>query len=91
MIDDDLILTDSHVILMHLCEKHQKEDSQLWPREYKERMKVTNMLLFEGTLIFRRDSEMLVSMERRAAKEIEREGRFSVYCQYYNTCVGLFD
>ena len=84
MIDDDLILTDSHVILMHLCEKHQKEDSLLWPREYKERIKVTNMLLFEGTLIFRRDSEMLVSMEGRAEKQIDMEQKFPIYFHEYD-------
>lgn len=57
------MLTDSHVILMHLCEKFQKDDSKLWPQLYKDRMQITNMLLFEASLIFRRDSEMMVSWD----------------------------
>ncbi|XP_037827653.1 glutathione S-transferase E14 [Lucilia sericata] len=71
LVDDDLVLTDSHVILMHLCEKYQKSDLNLWPRQYKERMQVTNMLLFEASLIFRRDSEMMSEIVRKTYANVD--------------------
>lgn len=65
--DGDLVLTDSHAILIHLCEKcpTSKTDSEesLWPsNNYADRMKVLNRLLFEGTLFFRRDSDVMVGI-----------------------------
>ncbi|XP_065368898.1 uncharacterized protein GstE14 [Calliphora vicina] len=71
LVDDDLVLTDSHVILMHLCEKYQKDNLKLWPQQYKERMQVTNMLLFEGSLIFRRDSEMMSEIVRKTYANVD--------------------
>jgi len=55
----DLVLTDSHAILIHLAEKYDKGGS-LWPQEHEERMKVLNLLLFECSFLFRRDSDFMV-------------------------------
>ncbi|KAI9577376.1 hypothetical protein GQX74_013619 [Glossina fuscipes] len=62
LVDGDLILTDSHAILIHFCEKYQKEQMNLWPKEYNERMKVLNMMLFEISVVFRRDSNFLLTI-----------------------------
>ncbi|KAH8254156.1 hypothetical protein KR032_008706 [Drosophila birchii] len=59
LVHGDLVLTDSHAILIHLAEKFD-EDGSLWPKEYNQRMKVLNLLLFECSFLFRRDSDFMV-------------------------------
>ncbi|KAI8117138.1 Glutathione S-transferase E14 [Lucilia cuprina] len=86
LVDDDLILTDSHVILMHLCEKYQKGDLNLWPQQYKERMQVTNMLLFEASLIFRRDSEMMSEIVRKTYANIDISYHQRKMHEIYDMC-----
>ncbi|KAM7342803.1 glutathione S-transferase E14-like [Cochliomyia hominivorax] len=86
LVDDDLILTDSHVILMHLCEKHQKSDSKLWPTLYKDRIQVTNMLLFEASLIFRRDSEMLSEIVRKTYANVDIKYHQRKMLEIYDMC-----
>ncbi|XP_039956134.1 glutathione S-transferase E14-like [Bactrocera tryoni] len=66
LVHDNLVITDSHIILTHLCEKFEKDskDEKLWPLSYEERIRVWNMLFFEGTVLFRRDSEFLSGIVR---------------------------
>ncbi|CAD7014497.1 unnamed protein product [Ceratitis capitata] len=66
LVHDELVITDSHIILMHLCEKFEKdsESEKLWPQEYVERIRVMNMLFFECSVLFRRDSEFLSGIVR---------------------------
>lgn len=58
--DNELILTDSHAILIHLCEKYGGPNSTLWPQN-PLRIKVLNKLFFSGCSFFRRDSDAMVS------------------------------
>uniref|UniRef100_A0A1B0GC83 Glutathione S-transferase n=1 Tax=Glossina morsitans morsitans TaxID=37546 RepID=A0A1B0GC83_GLOMM len=71
LIDGDLILTDSHAILIHFCEKYQKDEMNLWPKEYNERMKVLNMLLFEISIVFRRDSNFLSEVVHKSLANVD--------------------
>ncbi|XP_053962547.1 glutathione S-transferase E14-like [Anastrepha ludens] len=66
LVHNDLVITDSHPILMHICEKFEKsnEGEELWPRNYEERIRVLNMLFFECSVLFRRDSEFLSAIVR---------------------------
>ncbi|XP_061392705.1 glutathione S-transferase E14 [Musca vetustissima] len=73
LVDDDLTLTDSHAILIHLCEKYQTDDQDLWPREYKDRMKVLNLLLFSCSVVFRRDSDVMSDIVRKTYPKIDLE------------------
>ncbi|XP_073845436.1 glutathione S-transferase E14-like [Musca autumnalis] len=74
LVDDDLTLTDSHAILIHLCEKYQGGDLQLWPKDdYKERMQVLNLLLFSCSVVFRRDSDVMSDIVRKTFPKIDLE------------------
>uniref|UniRef100_A0A1I8N272 Uncharacterized protein n=1 Tax=Musca domestica TaxID=7370 RepID=A0A1I8N272_MUSDO len=73
LIHDDLTLTDSHAILIHLCEKYQRDDQDLWPRDYKERLKVLNLLLFSCSVVFRRDSDVMSEIVRKTFPKIDLE------------------
>lgn len=60
--DSSVTLTDSHAILVYLCENYSKEDSSLWPSDPIERINVLNKLFYSGTILFRRDSDAIVSI-----------------------------
>lgn len=60
--DDDVTLTDSHAILIYLCEKYGKHEPDLWPIDTIQRINVLNKLFYSGTLLFRRDSDAIVSI-----------------------------
>ncbi|XP_036331854.1 glutathione S-transferase E14 [Rhagoletis pomonella] len=73
LVHDNLIITDSHLILMHLCEKFENasEDEALWPRNYEQRIRVWNLLFFECSVLFRRDSEFLSGIVRGGFKSVD--------------------
>lgn len=58
--DSTVTLTDSHAILIYLCEKYGSANDELWPSDPIDRIKVVNKLFYSGTLLFRRDSDALV-------------------------------
>ncbi|XP_067630374.1 glutathione S-transferase E14 [Eurosta solidaginis] len=66
LVHDNLVITDSHLILMHLCEKFEmaNDGEELWPDQYELRIEVLNMLFFECSILFRRDSEFLSGIVR---------------------------
>lgn len=52
LVDDDLILTDSHVIATYLAVKYKTPKSeQMYPTDIKLKHKVDQMLYFESTLM----------------------------------------
>lgn len=57
--DSKVTLTDSHAILIYLCENYGNENSHLWPSDPIERISVLNKLFYSGTLLFRRDSDAM--------------------------------
>lgn len=60
--DSKVTLTDSHSILIYLCEQYgDKLGNQLWPIDPIDRINVLNKLFYSGTLLFRRDSDAIVS------------------------------
>ncbi|XP_046866346.1 glutathione S-transferase E14 isoform X2 [Drosophila willistoni] len=61
LVDNDLILTDSHVIMIHLAEQYDKAET-LWPKAYKQRIQVLNRLFFECSFLFRRDSDLMLTL-----------------------------
>ncbi|XP_059614690.1 glutathione S-transferase E14-like [Phlebotomus argentipes] len=67
--DGNLILTDSHSILMYLCDKYGKSSS-LFPKDETLRYKIVNRLFFNGCLFFRRDSDMLSEIFRKRCVEV---------------------
>lgn len=58
----DITLNDSHCILIYLCENYCKDDS-LWPTDPIQRIRVLSKLFYSGTLLFRRDSDAIVSLK----------------------------
>lgn len=60
--DGELILNDSHSILLYLAETYGA-GTDLLPIEPKLRAKVIDRLLFNATVLFRRDSEAFVSFQ----------------------------
>nr|WBT60804.1 glutathione S-transferase [Zeugodacus cucurbitae] len=73
LVHDNLVITDSHIILMHLCEKFEQDskDQKLWPLNYDERIRVWNMLFFECAVLFRRDSEFLSGIVRNGFASVD--------------------
>lgn len=59
--DDKVTLTDSHSIAIYLCGKYADKSKQIWPTEPVERINVLNKLFYSGTVLFRRDSDAIVS------------------------------
>lgn len=60
LVHNDLVLTDSHVILIHLAQQFDAS-GKLWPKEEGgARLKVLNRLFFECSFLFRRDSDLMV-------------------------------
>lgn len=60
--DANVTLTDSHSILIYLCEKYGGDlGKQLYPTDAIDRINVLNKLFYSGTLLFRRDSDAIVS------------------------------
>lgn len=59
--DNKVTLTDSHSILIYLCEKNADKSAQLWPTDQIDRINVLDKLFYSGTLLFRRDSDAIVS------------------------------
>ncbi|XP_055689039.1 glutathione S-transferase E14-like [Lutzomyia longipalpis] len=63
--DNDLILTDSHAILLYLCEKHDNS-GRLFPKDDPNlRFRILNKLFYNGCLFFRRDSDMMTEIFRK--------------------------
>lgn len=56
----DLVLTDSHAILMYLCDLHAG-DSPLAVKNSKQRAAILNRLMFNATVFFPRDSVVMVN------------------------------
>ncbi|XP_055708196.1 glutathione S-transferase E14-like [Phlebotomus papatasi] len=75
--DQDIVLTDSHVILMYLCEKYGKS-TNLFPKEDALRYTVLNRLFFNATLFFRRDSEMMGEIIRERRMDVVSKHRKNV-------------
>lgn len=61
--DNEVTLTDSHSILIYLCEKYGKDNTHLWPTKSIERINILNKLFYSGTLLFRRDSDLMVNID----------------------------
>lgn len=58
--DSNVTLTDSHSILIYLCEHYGGQSAnQLWPSDSIDRINVLNTLFYSGTLLFRRDSDAI--------------------------------
>ncbi|XP_020801914.1 glutathione S-transferase E14 [Drosophila serrata] len=70
LVHGDLVLTDSHAILIHLAEKFD-EGGSLWPKEYAQRMMVLNLLLFECSFLFRRDSDFMSAIVRQGFAHVD--------------------
>lgn len=61
---NDLLLTDSHAILMYLCDSFGKRS----PFEIKgtvERARVLNRLMFNATVLFEREKIIMVSFQSK--------------------------
>lgn len=65
-VHDDLVLNDSHSILGYLAETYGGGGGDLWPDDSRGRSKVIDRLLFNATILFRRDSEVFVSIKMYA-------------------------
>ncbi|XP_017836071.1 glutathione S-transferase E14 [Drosophila busckii] len=70
LVHGELVLTDSHVILIHLVEQFDA-DGTLWPRDYQARMKVLNRLFFECSMLFRRDSDLMSEIVRKQYANVD--------------------
>ncbi|XP_037957003.1 glutathione S-transferase E14 isoform X1 [Teleopsis dalmanni] len=70
---DDVVLTDSHAILIYLCDmfedKNVKKD--LFPELMRDRLKIINLLFFECSVLFRRDSDLMSEIVRKGFSNID--------------------
>ncbi|XP_034477552.1 glutathione S-transferase E14 [Drosophila innubila] len=70
LIHDEVILTDSHVILIYLVEQFEG-DGTLWPKDSLARLKVLNRLFFECSFLFRRDSDLMSEIVRKKYANVD--------------------
>lgn len=57
----ELTLHDSHSILLYLAETFATPQKEWLPSDRRDRIKVIDRLFFNGTNLFRRDSDAFVS------------------------------
>ena len=55
-----IALTDSHSILLYLADQFGGEHNDLLPQDTTKRLLIIDKLFFNGTVLFKRDSEALV-------------------------------
>ncbi|XP_060652102.1 glutathione S-transferase E14 isoform X1 [Drosophila nasuta] len=82
LVHDELVLTDSHVILIYLVEQFDA-DGTLWPRDYLARMKVLNRLFFECSFLFRRDSDLMSEIVRKEFANVDVAYHERKLCEAY--------
>ncbi|EDW01760.1 glutathione S-transferase E14 [Drosophila grimshawi] len=79
----DLVLTDSHVILIHLVEQFG-ETGELWPMDNNGRLKVLNRLFFECSFLFRRDSDLMSEIVRKQFANVDVDYHERKLCEAYD-------
>ncbi|XP_034104061.1 glutathione S-transferase E14 isoform X2 [Drosophila albomicans] len=82
LVHDELVLTDSHVILIYLVEQFDA-DGTLWPKDYLARMKVLNRLFFECSFLFRRDSDLMSEIVRKEFANVDVAYHERKLCEAY--------
>ncbi|KAJ6637469.1 Glutathione S-transferase E14 [Pseudolycoriella hygida] len=68
---NDLVITDSHVILIYLVEEFGGQ-STLYPSDKVTRIKVLDLLFFNGTNLFRKDSDLLSEIIAKSVTDMAR-------------------
>ncbi|XP_055543886.1 glutathione S-transferase E14-like [Wyeomyia smithii] len=66
---DDLVLTDSHAILVYLCDAYGQGTS-FSLADHKKRAKVLNRLCFNNSIFFQRDAELMRKIFRDKLNDI---------------------
>lgn len=92
---NNLVLTDSHAILIYLAEEFGPSDS-LYPTDKMIRIKVLDLLFFNGTNLFRKDSDLmseiiaqtLTDMARHSAKVFECYGSLETFLSFTTFVAG---
>lgn len=80
--DSNVTLTDSHSILIYLCEQYGgKVGAKLWPSDPIDRINVLNTLFYSGTLLFRRDSDAIVrnSFTALTKESLKLPGKYNCF------------
>lgn len=70
----DIVITDSHAILIYLVEEFGGQ-STLYPSDKLTRIKILDLLFFNGTNFFRRDSDLMTEI---IAKSVQNMTRHSI-------------
>ncbi|KAH8297475.1 hypothetical protein KR044_012736, partial [Drosophila immigrans] len=83
LVHDELVLTDSHVILIYLVDQFDA-DSTLLPKDYLARMKVLNRLFFECSFLFRRDSDLMSEIVRKEYANVDVAYHERKLCEAYS-------
>ncbi|XP_055859287.1 glutathione S-transferase E14 [Episyrphus balteatus] len=65
-----ITLTDSHAILIYLCEQFDG-GADWWPEDKLQRIDVINKLFLECSFLFRRDSDMMTEIVRKGFDNID--------------------
>ncbi|XP_065073874.1 glutathione S-transferase E14-like [Ochlerotatus camptorhynchus] len=68
----DLVLTDSHAILMYLCDVYGQE-SEFSLNDPKKRALVNNRLCFNNSVLFQRESSLMVKIFHRQIAEVTED------------------
>ncbi|XP_030387143.1 glutathione S-transferase E14 [Scaptodrosophila lebanonensis] len=82
LVHGDIVLTDSHAILIHLAELYD-EAGTLWPKDHRRRMEVLNRLLFECSFLFRRDSDFMSEIVRKGFTNVDVSYHERKLCEAY--------
>lgn len=66
-----LVITDSHAILIYLVEEFGQSTS-LYPVDRLARIRILDMLFFNGTNLFRRDSDLMTEIIAKSLTDMTR-------------------
>ncbi|XP_062547685.1 glutathione S-transferase E14-like [Armigeres subalbatus] len=69
---DDLVLTDSHAIVMYLCDIYAQNDDEFSLNDPRQRARVHNRLCFNNAVLFQRDAELMRSIFHRKIASVEK-------------------
>ncbi|KAG4068652.1 hypothetical protein HA402_002343 [Bradysia odoriphaga] len=92
---NNFVITDSHAILIYLVEEFGQSDS-LYSSDKMTRIKILDLLFFNGTNLFRKDSDLmteiiaktLTDMTRHSTKVLECYGSLETFLSNSNFVAG---
>ncbi|XP_055380206.1 glutathione S-transferase E14 [Condylostylus longicornis] len=73
LLDGEIVLRDSHTILIYLSEKYQNQNNCLYFSGRLEQLNIIDKMFFESSVLFRRDSDFMSEIIKMKLKNVDFE------------------